>query len=99
MGRTNCLAASGQHVFVGLSTGLAVFSMPNCKRVCAWESAKLEICAIRTSNLGNETHLLITVDEMGRCPMSFLKSHMGRTLRTSLHHDGMEVVGEVASTQ
>ncbi|EMP29183.1 WD repeat-containing protein 93 [Chelonia mydas] len=65
MGRTNCLAASGQHVFVGLSTGLAVFSMPNCKRVCAWESAKLEICAIRTSNLGNETHLLITVDEMG----------------------------------
>ncbi|XP_074822561.1 WD repeat-containing protein 93 isoform X2 [Natator depressus] len=65
MGRANCLAASGQHVFVGLSTGLAVFSMPNCKRVCAWESAKLEICAVRTSNLGNETHLLVTVDEMG----------------------------------
>ncbi|CAM4626450.1 WD repeat-containing protein 93 [Caretta caretta] len=65
MGRANCLAASGQHVFVGLSTGLAVFSMPNCKRVCAWESARLEICAIRTSNLGNETHLFVTVDEMG----------------------------------
>ncbi|KAM7151915.1 WD repeat-containing protein 93 [Macrochelys suwanniensis] len=65
MGRANCLAASGQHVFVGLSTGLAVFSTPNCKRVCAWESAKLEICAIHASNLGNETHLLVTVDEMG----------------------------------
>ncbi|XP_065268816.1 WD repeat-containing protein 93 [Emys orbicularis] len=65
MGRANCLAASGQHVFLGLSTGLAVFNMPNCKRVCAWESAKLEICAIRASNLGNETHLLVTVDEMG----------------------------------
>nr|XP_005301744.1 WD repeat-containing protein 93 isoform X2 [Chrysemys picta bellii] len=65
MGRANCLAASGQHVFVGLSTGLAVFNMPSCKRVCAWESAKLEICAIRASNLGNETHLLVTVDEMG----------------------------------
>ncbi|XP_075753209.1 WD repeat-containing protein 93 isoform X3 [Pelodiscus sinensis] len=65
MGRANCLAASGQHVFVGLSTGLAVFNMPTCKQVCVWESAKLEICAIRASNLGNETHLLITVDEMG----------------------------------
>uniref|UniRef100_A0A8C3RIP0 WD repeat domain 93 n=1 Tax=Chelydra serpentina TaxID=8475 RepID=A0A8C3RIP0_CHESE len=84
MGRANCLAASGQHVFVGLSTGLAVFNTPNCKRVCAWESAKLEICAIHASNLGNETHLLVTVDEMGRCPMSFLKSHMGKTLRAIL---------------
>uniref|UniRef100_A0A8C4W1R4 WD repeat domain 93 n=1 Tax=Gopherus evgoodei TaxID=1825980 RepID=A0A8C4W1R4_9SAUR len=65
MGRANCLAASGQHVFVGLSTGLAVFNMPSCKRICAWESTKLEICAIRVSNLGNETHLLITVDDMG----------------------------------
>ncbi|XP_074862991.1 WD repeat-containing protein 93 [Carettochelys insculpta] len=65
MGSANCLAASGQHVFIGLSTGLAVFNMPNCKQVCAWESAKLEICAIHASNLGNETHLLVTVDEMG----------------------------------
>ncbi|XP_067411794.1 WD repeat-containing protein 93 [Emydura macquarii macquarii] len=64
-GRANCLAASGHHVFVGLSTGLSVFNMPNRKRVCAWESAKLEICALRVTNLSNETHLLVTVDEMG----------------------------------
>uniref|UniRef100_A0A8C0FZW1 Uncharacterized protein n=1 Tax=Chelonoidis abingdonii TaxID=106734 RepID=A0A8C0FZW1_CHEAB len=84
MGRANCLAASGQHVFVGLSTGLAVFNTPSCKRICAWESTKLEICAIRASNLGNETHLLVTVDDMGRYPMSFLKSHVGGILRTNL---------------
>uniref|UniRef100_K7G1J7 WD repeat domain 93 n=1 Tax=Pelodiscus sinensis TaxID=13735 RepID=K7G1J7_PELSI len=84
MGRANCLAASGQHVFVGLSTGLAVFNMPTCKQVCVWESAKLEICAIRASNLGNETHLLITVDEMGRCPIIFIRSHLRRTLKTRL---------------
>uniref|UniRef100_A0A8C8SYK6 Uncharacterized protein n=1 Tax=Pelusios castaneus TaxID=367368 RepID=A0A8C8SYK6_9SAUR len=81
MGKANCLAASGQHVFVGLSTGLAVFNMHNCKRVCAWESVKLEICALRAASLSNETHLLITVDEMGRWAFSFLRFHQVMTLR------------------
>ncbi|XP_019389263.1 PREDICTED: WD repeat-containing protein 93 isoform X2 [Crocodylus porosus] len=64
-GRANCLAASGKNIFVGISTGLAAFSAADCRRVCAWEAAKLEICAIRASDLGNENHVLIALDDMG----------------------------------
>ncbi|XP_019359630.1 PREDICTED: WD repeat-containing protein 93 [Gavialis gangeticus] len=64
-GRANCLAASGKNIFVGTSTGLAAFSAADCRRVCAWEAAKLEICAIHASDLRNENHVLIALDEMG----------------------------------
>ncbi|NXY12889.1 WDR93 protein, partial [Atrichornis clamosus] len=64
-GRANCLAVSGKYIFVGLSVGLAAFNTSDCKDVCAWDAAKTEICAIHASDLGNECHVLLAVDEMG----------------------------------
>ncbi|NWV76101.1 WDR93 protein, partial [Dasyornis broadbenti] len=64
-GRVNCLAVSGKYIFVGLSVGLAAFNMRNFQNVCAWDAAKTEICAVHTSDLGNECHVLLAVDEMG----------------------------------
>ncbi|NWZ43343.1 WDR93 protein, partial [Brachypodius atriceps] len=63
--RPNCLAVSGKYIFVGLSVGLAAFNTCDFKDVCAWDAAKTEICAIHTSDLGNECHALLAVDEMG----------------------------------
>ncbi|NWZ64401.1 WDR93 protein, partial [Acrocephalus arundinaceus] len=61
----NCLAVSGKYIFVGLSVGLTAFKMCDLKDVCAWDAAKTEICAIHASDLGNECHVLLAVDEMG----------------------------------
>ncbi|NXB48376.1 WDR93 protein, partial [Leucopsar rothschildi] len=64
-GRANCLAVSGKYIFVGLPMGLSAFNMCDFKDVCAWNAAKTEICAIHASDLGNECHVLLAVDEMG----------------------------------
>ncbi|XP_035410623.1 WD repeat-containing protein 93 isoform X4 [Cygnus atratus] len=64
-GTANCLSVSGKFIFVGLSVGLAAFRMYDCKQVCVWDAVKTEICVIRSSDLGNEHHVLLTVDEMG----------------------------------
>ncbi|NXE18198.1 WDR93 protein, partial [Ardeotis kori] len=64
-GRANCLAVSGEYIFVGLSLGLAAFRVSDCSQVCAWDEVKMEVCAIHTSNLGNECHVLLAVDGMG----------------------------------
>ncbi|KFR02612.1 WD repeat-containing protein 93, partial [Nipponia nippon] len=64
-GRANCLAVSGKYIFVGLSVGLAAFKVSDCKEVCAWDAAKMEICVIHALDLGNERHVLLAVDEMG----------------------------------
>ncbi|NXK59549.1 WDR93 protein, partial [Sylvietta virens] len=63
--RPNCLAVSGKYIFVGLSVGLAAFNTCDFKDVCSWDAAKTEICAIHASDLGNECHVLLAVDEMG----------------------------------
>ncbi|KGL94183.1 WD repeat-containing protein 93, partial [Charadrius vociferus] len=64
-GSANCLAVSGKYIFVGLSVGLAAFKVSDCTEVCAWDAVKTEICAIHASDLGNECHVLLAVDEMG----------------------------------
>ncbi|NXK91203.1 WDR93 protein, partial [Formicarius rufipectus] len=64
-GRANCLAVSGKYIFVGLSMGLAAFNTCDYEDVCAWDEVKTEICAICASDLGNECHVLLAVDEMG----------------------------------
>ncbi|NWS98540.1 WDR93 protein, partial [Mionectes macconnelli] len=64
-GRANCLAVSGKYIFVGLSVGLAAFSTCDCKEICASDAVKTEICALHASDLGNESHVLLAVDEMG----------------------------------
>lgn len=66
MGRANCLAAAGDYIFIGLSTGLSVFSMPQREKLFSWEAVKLEVCAVRTTDLGNGSHLLGSVDELGK---------------------------------
>ncbi|NXY60194.1 WDR93 protein, partial [Callaeas wilsoni] len=63
--RANCLAVSGKYIFVGLSRGLAAFNTCDFKDVRARDTAKTEICAIHASDLGNECHVLLAVDEMG----------------------------------
>ncbi|XP_061451160.1 WD repeat-containing protein 93 [Rhineura floridana] len=65
VGRANCMVASGEFIFIGLSTGLSVFSIVMCEKLCTWEAAKLEICTIQVSNFGSGSYLLGTVDEMG----------------------------------
>ncbi|XP_060116052.1 WD repeat-containing protein 93 [Heteronotia binoei] len=65
VGRANCLAASQEYIFIGLSTGLSVFSIATCEKLCAWETARLEICTLRASDLENNSHILGAVDEMG----------------------------------
>ncbi|KFQ29416.1 WD repeat-containing protein 93, partial [Merops nubicus] len=64
-GRANCLVVSGKYIFVGLSMGLAAFRVSDCKEVCVWDAAQTEFCAIHASDLGNERHVLLAVDEMG----------------------------------
>ncbi|NWX33887.1 WDR93 protein, partial [Notiomystis cincta] len=63
--RANCLAVSGKYIFAGLSVGLAAFSTCDFRDVHAWDAAKTEICAIHASDLGNECHVLLAVDDMG----------------------------------
>ncbi|NWR85025.1 WDR93 protein, partial [Furnarius figulus] len=64
-GRANCLAVSRKYIFVGLSVGLSAFNTCDYKDVCTWDADKTEICAIHASDLGNECHVLLAVDEMG----------------------------------
>ncbi|KAJ7396847.1 WD repeat-containing protein 93 [Pitangus sulphuratus] len=64
-GRANCLAVSGKYIFVGLSVGLAAFSTCDYKEICGWDAVKTEICALHASDLENESHVLLAVDEMG----------------------------------
>uniref|UniRef100_A0A8D0EM28 WD repeat domain 93 n=1 Tax=Strix occidentalis caurina TaxID=311401 RepID=A0A8D0EM28_STROC len=79
-GRANCLVVSGKYVFVGLSVGLAAFKVSDCKEVCAWDAVKTEICAIHASDLGNECHVLLAVDEMG---ILYFKKYPNLVLRRS----------------
>ncbi|XP_074012093.1 WD repeat-containing protein 93 [Numenius arquata] len=64
-GRANCLVVSGKYIFVGLSVGLSAFKVSDCKKVCVWDAVETEICAIHASDLGNDCHILLAVDEMG----------------------------------
>ncbi|XP_069078788.1 WD repeat-containing protein 93 isoform X2 [Pleurodeles waltl] len=66
-GKVICIAAggTGKCIFVGLSVGVAVFSVPDYIWICGWETSSIEICTIRAAYLGNQTHVLATVDDMG----------------------------------
>nr|XP_056722066.1 LOW QUALITY PROTEIN: WD repeat-containing protein 93 [Euleptes europaea] len=65
VGRANCLAASREYIFIGLPTGLFVFSIATHEKLCAWEMAKLEICTLHLSDIDGNSQVLGTVDEMG----------------------------------
>uniref|UniRef100_A0A8D0ECV5 WD repeat domain 93 n=1 Tax=Salvator merianae TaxID=96440 RepID=A0A8D0ECV5_SALMN len=65
-GTANCIVASRIYIFMGISTGLSVFSMLTSEQLCAWEAARLEINTIQISDLADSSYLLGTVDELGR---------------------------------
>ncbi|XP_069480417.1 WD repeat-containing protein 93 [Ambystoma mexicanum] len=66
-GKVNCIAAggAGRCIFVGLSVGVAVFSLPNYTWICGWETASIDICSITAVYLESQTNVLATVDDMG----------------------------------
>ncbi|XP_075061297.1 WD repeat-containing protein 93 [Mixophyes fleayi] len=65
--RVNCVAAggSGTYLFVGLSEGLAVYSLSDHDWVCGWEASNLDVCSLSVSLVHNQVYLLSTVDDMG----------------------------------
>ncbi|XP_042332201.1 WD repeat-containing protein 93 isoform X2 [Sceloporus undulatus] len=76
-GKANCLVLSGGYIFAGLSTGLSIFSASTRERLCAWESAKLEICTIQVSALGGGSYLFGAVDELGTAHLFyFMKENL-----------------------
>ncbi|KAM3927085.1 WD repeat-containing protein 93 [Leptodactylus fuscus] len=80
--RVNCLAVGGSYLFVGLSEGLAVYSLTDNDWICGWETNKVEVCALTVCHVQNQVYFLSTVDDMGIARLfyfadenlSFLKS-------------------------
>ncbi|KAL1271000.1 hypothetical protein QQF64_030016 [Cirrhinus molitorella] len=66
-GRTNSIASSdgGLYLFLGHSHGLSVISTSTLTCVRMWQDERVELTNISCASLGNATHLLCTVDDMG----------------------------------
>nr|XP_009301730.1 WD repeat-containing protein 93 isoform X1 [Danio rerio]XP_021333634.1 WD repeat-containing protein 93 isoform X1 [Danio rerio] len=65
--RTNCMIGSddGLYLFLGHTHGLSVISTSSLTCVKTWQDERVEITSISCASLGNVTHLLGTVDDMG----------------------------------
>ncbi|XP_067305784.1 WD repeat-containing protein 93 isoform X2 [Pseudorasbora parva] len=65
--RTNCIACSedGLYLFLGHAHGLSVISTSTLTFVRTWQNERVELTSISCASLGNLTHLLCTVDDMG----------------------------------
>ncbi|KAM4675405.1 WD repeat-containing protein 93 [Discoglossus pictus] len=65
--RVHCMAAGGPdtYLFVGLSDGLGVYSLPDYKWTCGWEDAEIEIYSIVVCHVKNHIYFIGTVDDMG----------------------------------
>ncbi|XP_042616672.1 WD repeat-containing protein 93 isoform X1 [Cyprinus carpio] len=66
-GRTNSIVSSddGLYLFLGHTHGLSVISSSTLTCVRTWQDERVEITSISCASLGNATHLLFTVDDMG----------------------------------
>ncbi|XP_067256805.1 LOW QUALITY PROTEIN: WD repeat-containing protein 93 [Chanodichthys erythropterus] len=65
--RTNCIVCSedGLYLFVGHAHGLSVISTSTLTCVKTWQNERVELTSISCASLGNITHLLCSVDDMG----------------------------------
>ncbi|XP_056114950.1 WD repeat-containing protein 93 [Rhinichthys klamathensis goyatoka] len=65
--RTNCIVCSedGLYLFLGHAHGLSVISSSTLTCVRTWKNERVELTSISCASLGNLTHLLCTVDDMG----------------------------------
>ncbi|XP_075714279.1 WD repeat-containing protein 93 [Rhinoderma darwinii] len=63
--RVNCIAVGGSYLFVGLSEGLAVYSLTDRDWICGWEANKVEVCTLTVCHVQNQVYFLSTVDDMG----------------------------------
>ncbi|XP_051757591.1 WD repeat-containing protein 93 isoform X2 [Ctenopharyngodon idella] len=65
--RTNCIVCSedGLYLFLGHAHGLSVISTSTLTCVKTWQNERVELTSISFASLGNVTHLLCTVDDMG----------------------------------
>ncbi|XP_073692591.1 WD repeat-containing protein 93 [Garra rufa] len=66
-GRTNSIVCSddGLYLFLGHTHGLSVISTSTLTSVRTWQDERVELTSISCASLGNATHLLCTVDDMG----------------------------------
>ncbi|KAF4110831.1 hypothetical protein G5714_007862 [Onychostoma macrolepis] len=66
-GRTNSIVCSedGLYLFLGHINGLSVISTFTLTCVRTWQDERVELTSISCASLGNATHLLCTVDDMG----------------------------------
>ncbi|XP_026070848.1 WD repeat-containing protein 93 isoform X2 [Carassius auratus] len=66
-GRTNSIVSSddGLYLFLGHTHGVSVISTSTLTCVRTWQDERVEITSISCASLGNATHLLFTVDDMG----------------------------------
>ncbi|XP_059359807.1 WD repeat-containing protein 93 isoform X2 [Carassius carassius] len=66
-GRTNSIVSSddGLYLFLGHTHSLSVISTSTLTCVRTWQDERVEITSISCASLGNATHLLFTVDDMG----------------------------------
>ncbi|XP_052003428.1 WD repeat-containing protein 93 [Xyrauchen texanus] len=65
--RTNCIACSddGVYLFLGHTHGLSVITTSTLTCLRTWKDERVELTSISCTSLGNCTHLLCTVDDMG----------------------------------
>ncbi|XP_050970035.1 WD repeat-containing protein 93 [Labeo rohita] len=66
-GRTNSIVCSddGLYLFLGQTHGLSVIRTSTLTCVRTWQDERVELTSISCASLGNATHLLCTVDDMG----------------------------------
>lgn len=55
----------GLYLFLGHAHGLSVISSSTLTCVRTWKNERVELTSISCASLGNHTHLLCTVDDMG----------------------------------
>lgn len=55
----------GLYLFLGHMNGLSVISTSTLTCVRTWQDERVELTSVSCASLGNATHLLCTVDDMG----------------------------------
>ncbi|XP_056427910.1 WD repeat-containing protein 93 isoform X2 [Hyla sarda] len=63
--RVHSMAVGGSYLFVGLSEGLAVYSLTDQDWICGWDASKVEVCNLNVCQVQNQVYFLSTVDDMG----------------------------------